>query len=617
MISEIGFLYYTNQIVLIMYRRLMCMAVSYIITTVVLYGQINSLEDIEQWNKTGLKNSLRGFFKDFYSFGEPFQMGGGMGINLRSYNANGGPLRQDPFFYSVDANINFKIYQIDLPFSIILTAKNTNKSLPSLTDLKETLKNNINNKKNGFGRFGISPHYKWAKLHLGHRTMNFSKYTMSNINFFGAGMMLEPGKFRFGAMYGRLAKAEPIHLALATPNLPVYQRIGWGTKFGYGDDNASVDFILFRAKDDDQSIDIPATYSKQVSPKENLVMGIQFQKLLYKKFRVKIDLTNSGVTPNILDENAAKKSLTNFLLKKKKSSYYGNAMESSLAYEGKLFNAGLSLNRIDGDFETFGAYFFNRDIMDIQLFTNFGLFQSKLNTSLKFGTQTNNLDGNKPTTTTRLIYDINTAWSEKQFNVQANYSNNATSITYILNQQLDSLNAAIVTQDMGLNMSYTLPTKGSLQHILSLNGNIQDVSDDIEKTVRSTSSKLFLTNFSYMLKTKSKWAFTTRINYNQNEVLGIILKRTGFGLGAKKEFLSGKLSLGLNSNYYINKNATGDKSTNLQGQFNIMFQILKGLNGQLSWGLLSTKSDIKSKFTENIGNMGLHYNFNYSPKSKK
>jgi hypothetical protein len=186
-----------------------------------------------------------------------------------------------------------------------------------------------------------------------------------------------------------------------------------------------------------------------------------------------------------------------------------------------------------------------------------------------------------------------------------------------LNQQLDSLNAAIVTQDMGLNMSYTLPTKGSLQHILSLNGNIQDVSDDIEKTVRSTSSKLFLTNFSYMLKTKSKWAFTTRINYNQNEVLRIILKRTGFGLGAKKEFLSGKLSLGLNSNYFINKNATGDKSTNLQGQFNIMFQILKGLNGQLSWGLLSTKSDIKSKFTENIGNMGLHYNFNYSPKSKK
>ena len=95
-----------------MYRRLMCMAVSYIITTVVLYGQINSLEDIEQWNKTGLKNALRGFFKDFYSFEEPFQMGGGMGINLRSYNANGGPLRQDPFFYSVDANINFKIYHL-------------------------------------------------------------------------------------------------------------------------------------------------------------------------------------------------------------------------------------------------------------------------------------------------------------------------------------------------------------------------------------------------------------------------------------------------------------------------------------------------------------------------
>ncbi|MBK6859117.1 MAG: outer membrane beta-barrel protein [Saprospiraceae bacterium] len=600
-----------------MIKRVFCILVNCSIWVFSLSSQLNSLENLEQLDKGGLKKTLSGFFKDFYSFGDPFQLGGGLSINMRSYDAMGGPLRQDPFFYTINANVNVKIYQIDLPFSMVLTAKNTSKSYPSFSDLKESLKDNINNRKNGFARIGISPYYKWAKLHLGHRSMNFSKYTLNNLNFFGAGMMLEPGKLRVGAMYGRIAKAEPINLSLVTPNLPVYQRIGWGTKIGYGDDKASADVTVFTAKDDDQSIDIPASYSKQVSPEANLVLGIQLQKLFFEKFRVKFDFTNSGVSPNTLDADAADKSITNFLLKKKTTSYYGNALESSVGYEGKSFNAGISLNRIDSDFETFGAYFFNRDIMDVQAFTNFGLIQNKLNTSLKFGTQSNNLDGSKPTTTTRLIYDINTVWSAKKINVQANYSNNASDITYVLNQQLDSLNAVVVTQDIGLNVTYTLPFKSQHQHLVSLSGNMQDVSDDIEKTASSTSSKLFLINTSYVLKTKSKWAFTTRVNYNKNEFQGTTLNRTGFGAGVKKEFLSGKLSLGINSNYFLNKNASGSKSTNLQSILNIGYQLFKGLNTQFTWGLLTTKADPGSKFTENTANLGLQYNFNYAPKAKK
>lgn len=171
--------------------------------------------------------------------------------------------------------------------------------------------------------------------------------------------------------------------------------------------------------------------------------------------------------------------------------------------------------------------------MDIQAFTNFGLLQNKLNTSLKFGTQSNNLDGSKPTTTTRLIYDIQTAWSAEKLNVQTNYSNNSSTVTYVLNQQLDSLNAAIVTQDLGVNVSYTLPFKSRHQHVVSLNGNMQDVSDDIEKSVSATSSKLFLANASYLFKTESKWSFTFRVNYNKNEVQGVSLNRTGFGEDSK------------------------------------------------------------------------------------
>ncbi len=579
-------------------------------------GQINSLENLEKLSKTGLKQTFKSFFRDFTSFGEPFQLTGGVNLNLRSYDITDGALRQDPFYYTVGANLNFRIYQVDIPYSMILTAKSTDKSYPSFTDIFESFKNQLRDKARGYARFGFSPKYKWARLHLGHRSMNFSKYTLNNIAFFGAGMMLEPGKLRLGAMYGRLAKAEPINLALATPNLPVYRRVGWGAKVGYGDDKASVDMALFTAKDDDQSLEIPATYSRQVSPAQNLVIGIQLQKLFFEKFRVKVDIANSGVSPNTQDANSSEKSVTNFLLKKKTTSYYGNALESSVAYEGKSFNAGISLNRIDADFESFGSYFFNRDAMDIQAFTNFGLFGNKLNTGLKFGTQTNNLDGSKPTTTTRFIYDINTGWSQEKLNIQANYSNNASNISYVLNEQLDSLNAVVVTQDLGMNISYVLPFNSPHQHLISLTGNMQNVSDDIGREVRTESSKLFLVNASYMLKTKSKWSFTLRTNYNKNEIQGLSIDRLGFGGGVRKEFLSGKLNMGVNANYFDNKNATGNTSSNLQGQINLGYQIFKGMNAQFSLAVLNTKADVGPNYTETIGNLGLQYSFSYMPKFK-
>jgi hypothetical protein len=581
-------------------------------------AQLNSLENLDNVGQKGyLKNSLQGFFKDFIDFGDPFQLGGGLGLNLRSYNASGGPLRQDPFFYTAYANMNVRIFQIDLPFSVILTAKNSTHSYPSISDLKQTLKDKINDKKNGFARFGLSPHYKWAKLHLGHRSMNFSKYTLSNLNFFGAGVELTPGNLRLAAMYGRLAKAEPIDLSLTTPNLPVYKRIGWGTRIGYGDDKASADIVLFTAKDDDASIQIPGDYPRQVTPEANLALGIQLQKLFFDKIRIKLDYTNSAISPNAADADSPNKSITNFILPRKNTTFYSNAMEGSVAYEGKKMNVGVSINRVDADFRTLGAYFFNRDVMDIQGFTSFGLFDGKLITSLKAGVQSNNLDKSKPTTTRRLIYDVSTAWGDKGFNATLHYGNNTSNVTYVLNQNLDSLNAAIVTQDLGLTLSYDLPTGGEAKHNIALTGNVQDISDDIEKPSRQTTTKMYLINLGYTLTTADAWAFSLRGNYNRNEVQGIELKRTGFGAGARKSFFKNKMSLGVNANYYINENALAQKSNNLLGQLNLGFQLFKGMGAQLSWGLLRTSADNVPAFTENTGNLGLQYNFNYTPKKKE
>lgn len=582
-----------------------------------IYAQLNSFENLEQYGESGFfKNSLKGFFKDFADFGDPFQLGGGIGIGLRSYDAFGGPLRQDPFFYSVNAHVNVRIYQIDLPVSVIMTAKNTNSSYPNFSDLKESLKQNLRDKANSFTRIGMSPYYKWAKLHLGHRAMNFSKYTMSNLNFFGVGMELNPEKVRIAAMYGRLAKAEPIDLSLTTPNLPVYQRIGWAAKLGYGDDKASADITLFTARDDENSIQIPANYPEQVTPEANLALGVTLQKLFFDMIRIKVDYGNSTLSPNALDADAPGKSITDFLIKKKNTTYNANAIEGSIAYEGKTFNAGVMANRVDSDYKTLGTYFFNRDIMDVSGFTQFGLLEGKLNTSLKAGIQSNNLNKSLPTTNKRFIYDAQLAYAVEKVSAAFNYSNNTSRVNYLLNQNLDSLNAVIVTRDMGLNVQYKLPAKGEISHSISATGNIQDVSDDIEKPSRTLTSKVLLGSLAYMLRLPTDWNFSLRGNYTQNEISGLQTDRIGYGFGVKKAFFENKLSLGLDANMYNNKNALGQKSKNAMGQFMLAYQLFKGMGINLQWGLLNTTSATTPSFTESTGNLNLQYQFNYVPKKK-
>ncbi len=273
-----------------------------------LSAQLEPLEDLETVSeKNFFKSYFKDVFKDLTDFGNPLTLSGGVGLNMRSYNSSGGPLRQDPFFYGLNANLNVRVFQINIPFSLAVTARNRESSLPNWNEmvdaLKNDLRNNVRAQRDRFIRFGTSPHYKWMKLHLGHRAMNFSKFTLANLNFLGIGTELTPGKFRVATMYGRLAKAEPLDLSLTTPNIPIYERMGWGTKIGYGTEQRSIDLILFKAHDDPRSITIPESSPKQPSPEENLSLGLNGQTLLFDRFRLRIETALSALSPNALDDS--------------------------------------------------------------------------------------------------------------------------------------------------------------------------------------------------------------------------------------------------------------------------------------------------------------------------
>lgn len=582
-----------------------------------MYSQLSSLENLDEVSKGGFfKTHVKGFFSDFTDFGDPFAMSGSIGLNMRSYNAFGGPLRQDPFFYTLNTNLSIRIYQIDLPFSMVLTAKNQQSSLPDFNEIKEAFRNKVSSINQRFVRFGISPHYKWAKLHLGHRAMSFSKYTLDNLNFNGIGTELTPGKVRIAAMYGQLARAEPVDLSLTTPNVPVYQRQGWGTKLGYGDEQSSVDFTLFRAKDDANSISIPSNLPVQPSAEENMVWSINAQKLFFEKFRLKLEYASSAVSPNALDATTGNRKLTSFLIKERTTTEYSSAIDAALAYEGKTMIAGVQYRRVDPKYRTFGAYFFNRDIVDVLGNLAFNLLDNKLNVALSGGVQSNNLDLSKPATTSRFIYSANLGYSKDGFSGSANYNNNTTDVGYVLNQNLDSLNAVIVTKDMGISLNYTLPNTEGAKQSFSITGNIQNVNDDVVNREQSSESKVVVLNLGYSIVLSNQWRFSSRLNYNQNEIVQMLIKRYGVGFGIGKSFMENKINLGLDATYFMNSRENNSKSNNLLAQLLVGYQIGSGLSSNLNWGFLRTTSDTIAAFSESTATLGLQYNFNYKPGQK-
>ncbi len=595
-----------------------------LIWTNISYSQLESFENIEDLQKKGFfKTYFTDAFKGFTDFGDPFVLSGGVGLNMRSYSASGIEPRQDPFFYGLNANLNMRIYKLNLPFSLMVTAKNKDSSLPNIKELVNAFKDNIVNgvkeKRDRFIRFGASPSYKWMKLHLGHRSMNFSQFTLSNINFFGIGGEFTPANWRFAFMKGRLAKAEPIDLSLVEPNLPVYQRSGWGFKFGYGAKDKSVDVILFKAADDYESIFIPEESENQISPQENAVVGLNTQYLFLEKIRLQAEFALSEFSPNSQDADAESGNmLPGFIFRKKLTTESKTALDVKADFEASKFTAGVQVKRIDPNYNSLGAYFFNNDILDLLGNLNFGLLNNSINTTISAGVQSNNLDSSKPTTTSRFVATVGLAYSKDALSANFNYSNNSTGVAYVLNQNLDSLNAVIVTNDLGGDISYSIPDNSGNQHVFNLSGNIQRVSDDIENPIESANSKMMVANFIYNYAlAESKWKFNTKFNFNQNELAGTQTRRYGTGFGIAKSLLEDKMNLGFDINYFINTKMGFENTSNLNGQFRWAYSISQSLTANLALSNLRTADGLTTPFSELTGTMGIQYNFNWNPSHKK
>ena len=183
---------------------------------------------------------------------------GSLNATAIGYAASGINSRRDPLNYFLAGTVTTDIYGVSVPLSFSYSNQQVSFRQP-------------------FNQFSIAPSYKWAKVYAGYHNLTYSAYSLVGHVFSGAAIELTPSKFRFHAMYGTLNQA--VEEDTIRQSQPAYRRVGYAVKAGYGDNQNSVDLILFKAEDEIHSLkQQPA--KTQVLPMENLIVSAIARKKL-------------------------------------------------------------------------------------------------------------------------------------------------------------------------------------------------------------------------------------------------------------------------------------------------------------------------------------------------
>ena len=416
---------------------------------------------------------------------KPFTINGNVGLNSVFYNASGIENRQSPFSYGLNANLNMSVYGVlELPFSFVWYNQQSSYNYPS------------------FNSFGLSPKYKWITAHFGHRNMRLSEYTLNGHTFLGAGVELTPGKFRFAAMYGKFNQNSDNDPYMAD-SIPRFTRRGWAAKMGYGTEKSFVDVSMLRIGDDMQNY-TPSMNPAAPTPMQNLAFGLTTKVAITPKLSFSFDGALSVITRNLSDSTDIKltgfgTSLVQKMMTINTSSGYSTAFKTNIAYQfTDRLGAAFEYKRLDPDYESLGAYFFNNDLELYTISANAGLLKNKLMLRGSLGIQRDNLGNTKKATSGRTVgslganYNINQNWG-----IDVNYSNLSTNQRAGRSAIIDSLRLFQVNHNISVMPRFSKVT-GNNSHFVMLNISRMQLDDKNKQTAlqNETNTTILAPNYS-------------------------------------------------------------------------------------------------------------------------
>lgn len=522
---------------------------------------------------------------------KPFDWSGSIAANTNFYRTTGPDQHSNPFNWNLSGNVNFRIMEIfDLPFSFTLGKFQSSYTRP-------------------YFQFGISPSYKWAKLHLGNRSLTFNPYTLSGQTFMGVGVELNPKKFRFAAMYGRLRPAVEIDTASGIAITPSFKRTGYGMKIGYGDETNFIDIMYFHAKDDSSSIQSwkdPELQKIQgdadpLVPAANNVIGVSAKTTLFKKLMIVIDGGISFYDPNLSDILIDPK--INSIDLSKKVNWAG---KGSISYALKDHNLKFDYERILPGYITMGSPFFNTDMRNLTFSPSGTLAKGKVTYALSTGIQRNNLDNKKTETTQRFILNGNLSVNPApQWGFDVNYNNFAIDQEPGAEPLNDSVRIRQVNHTLTVSPRFTVAVDTSAVHSFNLTGTMNDVNDRNIVTKQYGNMKAMMLAFNHTSSfTKRGNSINSGLNYNNIKTAANINTQIGATIGYSQAFFQGKLNTTANINFnksLIDHNPDGSI---LNGTVNMSLAVGKRQSFSFSFNLIRTASKQFGNYMETMGSVG-------------
>jgi hypothetical protein len=355
--------------------------------------------------------SIHTHSQDFQNINQQkaFRLNGSL-ISSINYNESSRSIQSyQPLSYLIALNISPTVYGINIPLSLIYSEKNKDFNHP-------------------FYRFGLSPSYKWIKLNLGHRSSNYSKYTISGQKSFGAGIELTPGKFRFAFLYGSFRRDKAFKTI--NPNFfdqSTYSRAGYAAKIGVGSKSNFLDLVLMHIADKDDAYDSISN----LHPESNVAASLISKLSLSKNLKIKAEVAASIFTRNKLAQAFETNNLPTYLQNStdyfniNTSSSISLAKDLSIDYKLKMFSIGIEYKRIDPGYKSLGSNYIRND------YENYGFKSSirfkKGNINANIGLLKDNLKNTKSAQTNRVVSRFSVNYNpSKKFSINANYSNFST-----------------------------------------------------------------------------------------------------------------------------------------------------------------------------------------------
>ena len=531
----------------------------------------------------------------------PLNINGALNLSNRFYQSTGINARRDALQWRLFAALNLEYGSIAAPFSIAISDANRQFNLPA------------------FSFVGISPTYKWGTLHLGDRSLDFSKYTLNSINFRGVGFELRPSGWYFGGMYGRLRRASAEDFSSQQMLDANFRRVGYGLKAGYAGKGYDYRIIYFGAHDDPNSL--PQISDQLILPSSNGILSLQGTHRLGRAFRLEAEIAQSNfnndvrIDTRLTEGNALSNSLLG-LFRPNSSLTKGFAGNAKLHYQFNSLGANIGYERIDVGFRTMGALFFLSDVEYYTVGLNKVFTKQKVSIFSNIGIENTNVSDFRANGTRRLVGSVQGAYTPTdKWSINTTYSNfqNTSKLRTFSDPTLpiDSIILAQTTETFSLALTYNLGSKNTPQTI-SLTGTYQEansIQDDIILADRTSEFINSAIMYTYM-KPASELRFSAILNYNLTnigEFRNTVIAPT---IGVNKGLLQRKLLLDTRFSYnqIFTGNGTSTSALNAYGGVTYQFSKVSLTTFSINW-IQRSSNEVLSGFSELFGQIAYSYRF--------